>query len=69
MTLGKTEEKAKALSLSETINFKKYTLSRRRSLKIESMLTRDLAVKINFAYSRTEKFWLTREAKLHAINV
>lgn len=33
------------------------------------MLTRDLAVKINFANSRTEKFWLTREAKLHAINV
>ena len=64
MTLGKTEEKAKALSLSETINFTN-TLSPGE----KSMLTRDLAVKINFAYSRPEKFWLTREAKLHAINV
>lgn len=59
-TWGKTEGKQKTLSLSETIY--KYTLSWRSSLKMESMFMIYLAVKINYAYPRTDQFSLIKEA-------
>ena len=65
MTWGKTEEKPKALSLSVTIY--KYTLSKRSSLKMESVLTRYLAVKLTMHTQGLSNLGLLK--KLLVINV